>query len=232
MARFQRYSSHFTRVALSLGVAGAVGLAAQAGFGVTAVSAAPPDGLPLAESQLTGIEATFARIEKTEAGPARDELAAPLEAQQQKYANVMLERYFAVVKQARTSVAGVKAFEDVAKRHEARLSALNARAQRLRPPGQAMLTAPVYLARQSASWGIGDLFVAPAHAAIALSVYTACNQKKPTLCALAVAKAAKDGAEARAAFNACWARYENRKPNWLRAALRVGCTVSLIIKLA
>lgn len=200
------------------------------------------------DAQLGVIERTFQSIESQTSTTERDAQTLGFEREQVSYAVNMLSQYDYALAQAdlamksngRTgTVELLNAFETVAKRHEGRLGVLYQRAEKLAARGGTAAIswrhAPV--AAAPSNWlvaYIGDLLVPSAHAAIALQVYSACNQnpKNNVACVQAIAKGVVDGKNAKTTFDACWAKYANTLPKIVRNAKRLGCTLALTARLA
>lgn len=198
------------------------------------------------DRQLTSIEAVFTQIEVAKTDQDKDKYADDLERRLDAYAKAMLGSITTALKQAELSAMSrgkegstelLKSFEDLAKKHEDRLKQIDGRAQKMRPKSGS-ISELVGGGKVALDWPmlkkIGDFFISPAEAAIALSVYTACHQSPPnqTACAQAVTSGIAQTAAAQTTFNACWNRYEGTRPKWWRAVLRAGCVTALGVRLA
>lgn len=205
--------------------------------------AAFTSSLRASETQLATIDRTFQQVERaTATGAATDAAAGQLEMQQADYVKGMNARYSEALGQVQLivtskgkagSVAGLKAFEDLAQVHEARLKILAGRARAFAPQGTQRIAPPAYVAQREAAWSPIDLIIPRARAAIALTVYNACKQpRNDAACVAAIAKAKTDVQTANQNFNSCWASYENTRPKKVRAILRIVCTATLVGRLA
>jgi hypothetical protein len=206
-------------------------------------------GRPGAESalqgndrQLTSIEALFTQIESAKTDADRDKHADDLEARLAAYAKAMVGSFDAAIKQAELaaksagkegSTEPLKAFEDQAVKHENALKQLDNRGQKLLPKSGS-ISEPAKGGKLALGGTIGDFFISPAEAAIALSVYNPCHLHPPTqpACNTAIANGITQAAAAHTAFNNCWNGLEGVRPKWWRAIRRVGCVVVLTARLA
>lgn len=201
------------------------------------------------DKQLTSIETLMARMDAAKSSADKDKYADNLNDTLAAYSKAMLESFDTATKQAELAnnsqgregnIALLRQFEGLAVRHERKLKQVDARAQRMMKasPGTTSTSDPDEGDEVAGVWSIlnkiGDFFVTPAQAAIALSGYNACSQKPPNqvACAAAIAKGIIDGNTARVQFNTCWNNQANVKPAWWRALKRTACTVALVARLA
>jgi hypothetical protein len=206
------------------------------------------------DNQLTKIELLFEQIEAAKETAAKDRYADDLEKSLTGYTKAMMESYDTVLQQAEIAhrsqgkegnVAQIKAFEDLATRHEERLKVLDQRGKKITVSASpSAVWEPTY--RLTARWSlqvlenISDVLISPAQAAIALSVYNACNhpsgqiwtQAQQAACAKAILKGNSDRITAQNTFTSCWNSNEGTRPKWLRAIRRTGCATALVIRLA
>ncbi|HYR21520.1 MAG TPA: hypothetical protein VEP30_01170 [Chthoniobacterales bacterium] len=196
------------------------------------------------DRQLTSIEASFTQIEAARATADKDKYADALNDTMAAYAKGMMESFDTATKQAELanksqgkegSIALLKQFEDLAAKHERTLKQLDARAQKMKAPPEASAYEP---AEGDNGWSllekIGDFFISPAQAAIAVSTYNQCHQSPPNqaACAQAIVNAVTQGNAARNVFNTCWNNQESVRPKWWRAVKRAACTAVLVARLA
>jgi hypothetical protein len=196
------------------------------------------------DKALTSIEGMFSQIEGAKTDEEKDKYADNFERSLASYAKAMMSSFDAALKQAELAAKSqgkegnseqLKAFEDLAVKHEKKLNDLDRQAKKAKPksgsiwvPGMDGKLALGLLEK------IGDALISPAEAAIALSVYSACHRSPPnqTACAQGIAAGLAQSSAANAAFNSCWDSYANRRPNWWRALLRTGCVATLVARLA
>lgn len=235
-------------LATSFPVGTAIAAAAQDRAGPP--QAVPPpfvSALRRADTQLASIESGFNQLQRAPAARG-DALADAFDAQQRGYAENMIAQYSEALNQTRRfnqtngrdgTIAGLKLFEDLAVRHEAKLKVLADRARAAgSASGGASRAIPPAVADVRQSGGVLDsiagFFIPQANAAIALRVYTICNQqpRNQAACAAAIAQGVIDGNAARATFNRCWASHEGVRPKKLRAFYRSLCTAALVVRLA
>ena len=159
-------------------------------FGITAVIAlaffAPRVGfaqsadLQVNERSLTTIESLFARMESGKTSDDKDKVADEFESRLSAYAKSMMDSFATAMKQTEMfaksqgkegNVGSLKAFEDLAVKHENRMKQLDGRGQKL-APRSGVLTVPEEGAARAWTMlkGIGDFIISPAEAAIAASV--------------------------------------------------------------
>jgi len=196
------------------------------------------------DKQLSSIETVFSQIEAAKTTDERDKLSDNFENQLSSYAKGMLSSYDAAVMEATLSaksqgkeggIERLKAFEDLAVRHEVRLKALEERGKKLLPRGGSLM---VPHGKVQYGWllldKIGDFFVSPAEAAIALSIWNPCHTHPAAqpACNNAIASGVTQTAAAQSTFNSCWGSKEGVRPKWWRAILRAGCVTALGVRLA
>jgi hypothetical protein len=198
------------------------------------------------DKALTSIEGLFSQIEAAKTDGEKDKYADDLERRIQAYAKAMVAAFNAALKQAELanksqdkqgSTEALKAFEDLAVKHEGQWKELDSRAKKAKPKSGS-IWGPALDGIPALGWKmlgqIGDFLISPAEAAIALQVYSACHQspRNQAACAQALTSGAAQTSAAYANFNACWNSYEGTRPKWWRAFLRGGCALTLTARLA
>jgi hypothetical protein len=198
------------------------------------------------DKQLTTIEGLFKQVEAAKATDDKDKAADDLGSRLDAYAKAMVASFEAALKQAELAAKSqgkegnteqLKTFEDLAVKHENRLKQLDNRAKKMQPksgsiwePGKDGKTAFVRPVLQK----IGEFFISPAEAAIALSVYSACHRSPPNqaACVQGIATGVTQTAAAQATYRACWERLDGVRPKWWRDIRRVACVTALVARLA
>lgn len=226
--------------------------------------------LKASDRQLGAIEGIFTRIETArlpaEKEKLTDELSRPLAA----YAKGMIEGFSEAIKQAEIatksqgkegSTAILKPFEDLAAKHEQRLKKLDERAQKIssdiekvedQPKKSSSIAEPAEAAKLAIGWRllekISDLFISPAHAAIAIPVVTTCSNANPNsnppptvaqfaACFVATQTAGALKDQAQITFTACWNaahRHKLKRDGHIHfpALMHTACTATLVARLA
>lgn len=193
------------------------------------------------DRQLTEIERLATQVETAKTTPERDKLADTLESRLQAYVRATLANFDAAIKQLQATAKSrepnfeaLKKLEDGLQNQEKRLNELDKRMQKMKPSSSLQ---PLEGGKLALGWllgKIGDAVISPAQAAIALSIYNTCNAKpyNQAACLKAATTGHSQRVAAQSTYNACWSKHANRKPNWVRAALRAGCVAALVARLA
>jgi hypothetical protein len=235
--------------AMNRGIMGALAAVALMSTYLGTIVTCEAQGLQANDSQLKSIEELFAQIGTAKTDGDKDKFADKLESQLSTYTKGMVASFGTALKQAELAakskgkegnVEELKAFEDLAVRHENKLKQLEEQGKKMK---SGSILEPAEVGKVALDWRlldkIGDFFISPAEAAIALAVYNVCHGLNSSstpaqwaACNQAIAAAGPQRSAAQAAYNACWNGYEDRRPKWWRAILRASCVVVLVARLA